>query len=460
MARSAKSNRRLMLILCLLALLVLLAVYAAVSRSNQQQALEQSTLLKSADFSLDRTQITELSWQYQGQSLTLLKDGDFWYVEQDRDFPLDPYYPQRMLIKLEAVMAASGFERAGGWSDYGLAPPLLDIEVALADGSRHQLRVGDRNALTDEYYLNIDASEIIYRTDNALAEAFSLTLYDMAAIDALPKYERINSLRLSGANELDIIQSAEDEQLAYTPEYKWFLRDASGQLWALNRVFAKKLAASVLEVELLACVDYRADQDELAAFGLAEPRLIAEVDYVDKQGAEQQFAVSIGHSEQGRDYLRIDGSDMVYAVDAAFTASLLDAGFDDLCAMDVLLMDWDTVRSMTVIADGQQHTLDFEHQQQGRAYQWDGAPLDAEAAEGLLTQLDELESEGRGQNGAAATADFSIIFRLDNADFPELTLALSPYDSNFHVLDFAGRSDILVNKMDVAALKQTVAALK
>ena len=98
-------------------------------------------------FSLDPDQVTQLSWTYEGSTVTLTKDENSnWSYPDDEAFPLDASYPDAMVQALKEVSATKTIESPENLADYGLEEAACAISVTAGD-STYELRIGDETGL-------------------------------------------------------------------------------------------------------------------------------------------------------------------------------------------------------------------------------------------------------------------------------------------------------------------------
>ena len=230
---------------------------------------------------------------------------------------------------------------------------------------------------------------------------------------------------------------------------------------------------------------------ESVDYGLDEPTLVATLDYVtqttenvgdtnddgydDYETVETPgtFVLVVGDKVDGASayYAQPRGSSKVYTVWAASVEDLLDVALEALRPDDVLLMEWTTVDSIDVTADGATKIIGLEHEQTETdedgggeldvetTYTVDGAEADAGDVEALLGALDALASEGVDDTAEPGEAEVTLVFRRNTDTFSEMTFALSRYDNSFYLLSFDGASRLLINRQDVEELRELIDAL-
>ena len=110
-----RGRKLLLLLLCLIALTA--AALLATRLAPSEETAEDTTFVI---FSLDPDQITDLSWTYDGSTVTLQKDGESNWSYPDEAFPLDAAYPDAMVQALSEVEAAKTIQDPEDLASYGL----------------------------------------------------------------------------------------------------------------------------------------------------------------------------------------------------------------------------------------------------------------------------------------------------------------------------------------------------
>ena len=157
-------------------------------------------------------------------------------------------------------------------ADYGLDEPALTITATDADGTAYTFSIGDQNEVTQEYYLlyNGDSSKV-YMVDSTLQDTFSLGLYDMVQMESLPMFGTVTGLSVTQPGGSVSVSYVEDsESLYYDSSVHWFLEQEDGTQLALDTGKVTSLTSSVTGLTWISGVNYDADDQELAAWGLDE----------------------------------------------------------------------------------------------------------------------------------------------------------------------------------------------
>ena len=311
-------KKRLRTLLCLmLALGVLTGGYFLVAALTREEPAENAPpLLSRADDALK-----SLSFTYQGETVTLLRDGESWRYAGDDAFPLDTRRSRPWPAWLRNLTAASSIDAPAELSEYGLDDPQCVIVVEKSDGMSVELRLGDYNSLVSAYYLQ--TPDGLYTVSSAVQTAFCKTLADLAVKEEIPALEDVTAVTVNSAGQSAALALlGGGDAVVYTRAFQWFYNGDRAQPLDTARVSSY---LSALDVVFSKCVAWNADDDALAAYGLGAAASSVTVEY--GGGA---FGLLLGaDTEQGR-YARIDGSRMVYLIASADGEAILSADYASL----------------------------------------------------------------------------------------------------------------------------------
>lgn len=466
------------LFVLLLALVILTGVTLLVAHlvpdEDESTAEDTSYII----FSLDPDQVTQLSWTYEGSTVTLTKDENSnWSYPDDEAFPLDASYPDAMVQALKEVSATKTIEPPENLADYGLEEAACAISVTAGD-STYELRIGDETGLGGQRYLSLGDGNV-YLVDADLLEDFSLGLYDIVSMESIPSMTDLTSVSIEATSGTLTLDYLEDSGLAYSDQYTWFWNQ-DGEETALDTDLAEDLVSTVTSLTWNACVDYQADEDSLGTYGLDIPAATITVEYTEStqaatnetdengdpiyetQETSATFVLELGDYDGDTCYARISGSSMVYRVDGTVADTLLAAKGEDLLPQDVVLMDWSDVTSVEINLDGTTYSLEKTVQEETDedgnttetyVYQLDGQTVDITDA---LDSIQDLAVTGSDADATPGTEELSFTFYQDKENFPTVTLVFSQYDSSSCLVTLNGESRLLVSRTDLLDLVDTL----
>ena len=160
----------------LLILAVLAAAYGGIHVYNQKQekkeAGEEAEKLTVADFKTD--DVTAFSYVLGGQVYAYTKTDGEWTWDGDISLTLDTSQIDAMLDAVTGLTAESEITDGEDLAQYGLENPSGIITLNTADGTT-TLQLGDKNAVTGQYYLKVAESDKIYLVSRDLSGTFSKT---------------------------------------------------------------------------------------------------------------------------------------------------------------------------------------------------------------------------------------------------------------------------------------------
>lgn len=176
-----KQKKQLILMLLLLVLLVV--GYVVLKRNNDlQDSLVTETaerLFDRFDSSMDSSQVTELSYYYDGELCSLIKEDETWITKEDQNLTLKQSTINTMVSSLVATTIVSELENVTDLSEYGLAEPVNIITIKVA-GTEYVVNVGNSNELTSYLYMQMEGSNTVYVVSSGITNSFQYGMDDLA----------------------------------------------------------------------------------------------------------------------------------------------------------------------------------------------------------------------------------------------------------------------------------------
>lgn len=436
-----KRGKKLLWLLLVLA--VLIGATAAASLLEPESGEEDTS---TTVFSLDPDSVTELGWEYSEEILFTASEAG-WVCAQDEAFPVDVSFLDAMLETLTEVRSSKTIEGAEDLDQYGLEVPVCVVTVTTDE--TYTLAIGLETSVGGERYFSTGDGNV-YLVDSGIIDSFRYGLYDVLQHQTVPEVEALTGMTValdSGGYE---ITRLEDSGLAYSDEYVWFMGDK-----ALDTELTESLIAMVTNLNLSQCVDY--DADDLSVYGLDEPAAIVTI----LDGGEAAFTLEIGDAADDVCYIRLGGSKMIYQVDAELRDTILYTTYADLLPDEVLLMDWDTVESVTVTLDGEEYKLvksiEEVSDDEGNTTEETVWKLNGEEAEfaSVLTSLTAMDSNGYG-TGITPECSAEISFRITRDQNEDVELTFYQYNSTSCLVTLNGESTVTVAREDVVELVEAV----
>ncbi len=418
---------------------------------------------------------TQLSWTDDSGTLTLESGEDGWTWTDDAAFPLDQTVPEDMTAALSSASASRQIDAPESLEDYGLDEPVLTISALDKDGTEYTYAFGNLNDMTGEYYLLYNGDEsTVYLMDSQLYDAFSMDLYDMVEMEDLPEFGSVTALSVEQPSGSLALRYEEDSSaLSYNSSKHWFLEQGDSLL-ALDTSKVSSLTSAVTGLYWQSCVNYDADAEELAAWGLDDNAAVvtavytAAVDEGEETAEEETFTLRLGNSGTDGTYAMLEGSSMVYLISTDTADSLRYASYASLRSDSICTMDWDTVDRLDITLDGTTYTISFDvtetETEDGTEtetlYTWNGQELDSTTVGNMLSAVNSLTATADASGSAGEEPLLTFTFHRNTGDdFAELTLTLYAWDTGSCLASFSGEGSRLVDRSAVTDLTEQIQAL-
>ncbi len=456
-------NRKVGTLCGLLAVLILaFAGYLGLSAWTEAKEAQEAEGTSFSVLDLDSSAIVRMAYQSEGAELALVRgeDTDIWEYESDRAFPLKQSEPEAMLDALAGLSASQQFE-GETLSDYGLDAPSQTVSFTLEDGTETLLTLGDENAVTGGYYLQVNGGSTVYLVDGTLGDAFSATLDDLLQMETMPTVTA--PLSLSVSNELGsftVTHTDDPGSEFYTDSYEWFLGSRPMETSLVTGIKSKLLGLAWNE-----CVEYNAS--DLSLYGLDSPAASIALTYEGSDG-EETVTLLVGSAAGDGYYAKLDGSVMVYTISTDVAEAFLALDEEDLYAVNACSFDWETVDSIIITtADGTQ-TLNLNYEvvtdEDGTSstsvsYTLDGAECDSGLVNSWLTGLNNLTAEGYPQTGTTVGAAVTLTFTRNAVGYDTVTLTAVSTENGQYLVGVNGENWGLIAQDTLDSLLEELADL-
>lgn len=466
-----RSSKLLMLVVGLVILIgayFLIAKLTAEPETNLSDGDGSNTEI-SVLYTADTSDVTSLTWTYQGEEHTFNYSGGSWVYADDSSFNADSAYLDAMLESISEIGTSAEYTDFSDLADYGLAEPAISVTSAFSDGSKATFDIGSYNRLSEEYYFLLDGdTSVVYSGCVDMYNAFSYELYDLLLFEDVPVSSGITAFTVKvGGDLLEITQLEDSSGLAYVDSYNWFTRSADGTYLPLSTASVSALTDLINALTWYSCVSFNASSQELASYGLDEPMAVLSVESAGSDAQQSLVLYVGGYMSDSYCYVRFEGSNAVYTLDTATIDALMLANYDSLRPDDVCLIDWDTVTALDISCGGKTYHVDFSKTDSGQdedssetVYTCDGAQLDSAAFEKILSGISGLtmkDTVAQGQSGREELLSF-VIYRDTGDSFAEMTMQILAYSSSACQVLFGGRDHILISRYSVSALTNAIAA--
>lgn len=249
------------LIVAVIVLAVVIVLYFGMSKWNEVEEAkdDEDTSISLLDISSD--DVVAFSFDYEGETYSFVYEDDTWYLDSDRDFPVEQSTIEGKLSSAVSTTASQEIEiDEDNLADYGLDEPSCTITITDSDDNETIFEIGDENTVTYEYYCRLNESDTVYMIDSTLESMMSFDLYDVADMDDFPTIssDEIKELSVSDGTETIELDDEDDE-------------DAYSEIAALY---------------YSAHVDY--DCEDLSTYGLDDPTYTIVIGYLEEEEEETQ----------------------------------------------------------------------------------------------------------------------------------------------------------------------------
>ena len=164
-------NKRKWIPMVLMAVLLgaLIICYILIKSYNEKQEGQQESEAESIQIaSVTADEVSGLSVEWDENKLSFTKEEDTWHYDGDKDFPVNQEAMENLIGKFENVNAVRELEDPQGLEEYGLEECSEVIALTMQDGTTRTFYVGNKNAITSDYYIYVDSPEKIYTTDTGI----------------------------------------------------------------------------------------------------------------------------------------------------------------------------------------------------------------------------------------------------------------------------------------------------
>lgn len=501
-------NRKKALIIAMICLAAAAVLYLLVVKMNQKEANSESddsddSLVIS---SVDSGQITAISYEKDGKSLSFIKEDGTWYDAEDKKFPVNQDSLTTMTNTLGAVSATRKLEKPEALSEYGLDSPVLTVRYTASDGKEAEFIVGDTNDAAGGAYLKISGDDAVYLVSSDFADSFNSDIYQLADMESFPTItsDSITDISVnSNGHTLEIKNDSEGGQTV--------LENGKEQENCASSSVSQFISA-VTGITFKSHVEYNCK--DLSKYGLDQPTADVTVDYTttetvssgdsdDSESANgtddtkaasaesaaentsetadtgeteteaetvkvaKQVVLHIGsQNDDGDYYAAMDGSKEVHVISADTIKELIGKKASDFIDNEILSGTLSNAKSIdvTIGSDSwhlaKEEVAESETEAETEEKWYEG---DTEIA---LTDLSSVYSDLSGMSAekildtaAKPIGDAAISVTVKWEDDTETTISFTAYDSSFHLAEINGEARKLVNKRDVEKLVEDITAL-
>ncbi len=450
-----KRQRKMMALLAVLA--VCIGAAFGISRINFD---ENMTGTQTAIIDVDSSDITGLSWNYE-EEVSFTCQDEKWTYDGDEKMPVNQEKMTEIAQGLSSIISDKRVEEVKSLSLYGLSDPAYTLTVKTADKS-WEISIGDESFSDGEVYIST-GDEYVYLTDSSLIDKISYTLYDLVQEEEIPEMESIHSITIEKEESPVHIVFREDSGYCYSDAYTYYLEE-DGSYRNLDNDNTKTSFDTLSAFTWEACVDYYADDSELKSYGLDAADAVISIAYTPVQEEDEaneenkeekaSFEYEVGSADDDY-YARLSDSRMVYRISSEVYDAAVNASYDELRPDEVILLDWDTVDSIDIEADGSRYTVELEKKKDDEYI----CTFNGEEIE-FTDVLDELSGilldEEKEAEPTDSREELKLTFHRNTEEYASVELVFYQYDGSSCISVLNGEETNCVNREDVISLKEAI----
>lgn len=468
---------------------ILLGVLAVVCLATMgvTRMEEQKEKIKNTDeiiLSVPADSVSSLSWEYDTETFAFHRD-ERWIYDEDEAFPVDGEEINRLLEQFQELGAAFIIEEVEDYGQYGLEEPVCTIHLATEEQS-YDILLGGYSSMDSQRYVSIGDGNV-YLVKNDPLDYFDVTLSDMIANDEIPSFGEVTGIRFAGTENYSITYE-EDSTDTYCEDDIYFTRRDEKNL-PLDTSRVEDWLQKVSGLSLTDYVTYNVTDEELAAYGLDEPELTVNVEYLSEnedgeevsdtfvlnisrsaeekaaarqaQASQDELASTEDSAEEDSDpeeeevtaYVRVGESQIVYQITSGNYKSLMAVSYDSLRHSEVFSADTTDIRQIDITLEGTARTITSEEEDGSRTYYYQGKEVEMASLKSCLKNLDAVEYT---EEQPEQKEEIHLVVYLDNENFPEIEIGLYRYDGNECLAVVDGEPVSFVRRSDVVDLMEAV----
>lgn len=388
-----------------------------------------------------------------------------------------------LLSRFESFGVSFVIDDVEDYAQYGLEDPVCTIHITTATED-FEILLGSYSTLDQERYVSIGDGKV-YLVSSDPMDRYDVELSDLIDQDEIPVFDHATTISVSGPSDYEISYQ-EDSDRAYTEDDRYYTDDA-----VLDPALVEDYLSTVAYLDLTDYVTYKATDADLTTYGLDDPDLTLQVDYViepeDEDGTEEHGSYTLTVSRDPEEaaaeaeaetaeeadaetaddaeeetftaYARVGDSPIIYQITQAEYEALLACTASDLRYQALFPFPFDQVVSMTVALEGRSFALTSEVTEEDgeevRTFYVDGEEL---AIDDLSAALTALTASSFGPDVTAGEEEIRLTIQLDNEHYPEVELALYRVDGTSCLAEVDGTPLALIPRTQAIDLVEAVQA--
>lgn len=478
-----KRSKRLSILLGVLAVCCVLTMGVSKYEEHKEKIKNSDEII----MELNSEDVTELSWEYESETLAFHKDEN-WLYDEDEHFPVNEEKINQLLENFRSFGVSFIIEDAEDLSQYGLSDPLCTIHIGLKEES-YEISLGNYSEMDEERYVSIGDGNVYLVKDDPL-DSFDVEQCDMIQHDEIPEMDSVTEIQFAGSEKYKAVYK-EDNKVTYSKEDVYFVKEGSEEL-PLDTENVENYVETIHELNLTNYVTYDVTDEELKSYGLDCPELTVTLQYqvgdgegeeekeetvvlhiscdpAEKEKAESEAAKSSDRDKSGEDtetdtdtdeeitaYLRVGESKIIYQISGPDYEELMEASYNDLRHQEVIWADFEDISGVKISLEGAEYELTVKEKKKESIWYYQDDEIETDDFRNALNSLSASEFT---EEKPANKEEISLTLQIDSENQPEVEIELYRYDGNKCLAVVDGEPVSLVNRGYVVDLIEAVNAI-
>ncbi|NLX82739.1 MAG: DUF4340 domain-containing protein [Clostridiales bacterium] len=370
-----------------------------------------------------------------------------------------------LLVAQAALTAKSRVaEPVAELSDYGLDTPLATCELVFDDNTALRYRIGRQEAVSLDYYLQVEGQEGVFTYPEQ--EASALLLNEASLISTLVTPEltlssplsQIRDARFSGKAFSEpiglhaVMGANEDIRLqALTFGAATHLIKGRG-LHELDQLGGIRVLGSLLGIRAIAIVGYNLTETDILALGFDQPDYVAQFNLVRRNQTDLPLTLSLVRSENDTFFAWVKDRDVVYLINRP---AFVDLRYEDLIMRyfaSPMLVD---ITGLTITGGEKQYDIRFSRDAQRKASATvNKKEVDVELFYAFYRLLSSAAADGGFILGEVDTGKeaLRVTYHYKNEQKPDDVLIFYPHTARRMAVEVNGVAELDIKDGFVVAL--------
>ena len=442
-----KKSKRLFILLGVL--LAACGATFAISRHEEEKEKIQNS--DEIILAIEADSVTSLSWEFGENAFAFHKD-EKWLYDEDEAFPVDEEKLVDLLEQFQEFGVSFVIEEVEDIAQYGLDEPECTIHITAGE-QEYTVTLGAFSTMDSQRYLSIGDGKV-YLASHDPFEEYELEIRDLIKHDEIPEISAATGIQFSGMQEYEISYEEESTN-TYCEEDVYFVDSKP-----LDTSLVEDYLDTVAGLGLSEYVSYNVTEEELEAFGLAEPELtITSESFVLHLGRNQEeLAAALESEEEDAEenvtaYARVGESQIVYEITSSEYADLTKNTYDDLRHKEVLTAAFEDIYQMDITLEGVEHTFSIVVEEDVKSWKYGEEDL---SVSGIQSAMTALTAESFTSEEPTEKEEISFTVYMENENYPEIHVELYRYDGSKCIAVVDGETFAMVSRSSVVDLMEAV----